>query len=168
MTLPTQLTYAFPDNGTKNACWYFVTSTSETRSFSLVFVRTSEIPGNGAKNACWYFVASTSEIGSFSLVPVKALELLVIGANNASTFHIAITENHTIMNHESFCKRTESPMQYFTQRVFQGVIYISTGKAATKFCRYAVWTNLNGIFKCMNSGKINMDEGSVKHKQTQL
>ena len=24
---------------------------------------------------------------------------------------------------------------------------------------------LNGIFKCINRGKINMDEGSVKHKQ---
>ena len=27
---------------------------------------------------------------------------------------------------------------------------------------------LNEIFKCINRGKINMDEGSVKHKKTQL
>ena len=119
------------------------------------------------KNACWYFVTSTSEIGSFSLVPVKASEMSGIGANNASTFHIAITGNQTIMNHESFRKQTESPVQHFIQRVFRGVIYISTGKTATKLCMYAGWTNLNEIFRCINSGKINMDEASLKHKQTQ-
>jgi hypothetical protein len=39
MTLPTQLTYAFPGNDAKNACWYFVMSTSETWLFSLVSVK---------------------------------------------------------------------------------------------------------------------------------
>ena len=41
---PTQLTYAFPGNGAKNACWYFVMSTSETGSFSLISVKASEMP----------------------------------------------------------------------------------------------------------------------------
>jgi hypothetical protein len=45
MTLPTQLTHAFPGNDIKNACLYFVTSTSETWSFSLVLVKASEMPG---------------------------------------------------------------------------------------------------------------------------
>ena len=58
----------------------------------------------------------------------KGIKMLIIGANNASTFHIAITENQTIMNHESFRKRTESLVQHFTQRVFRGVIYISVGR----------------------------------------
>jgi len=42
VTLPTQLTYAFPGNDTKNACWYFVTSNSDIGSFSLVPVMASE------------------------------------------------------------------------------------------------------------------------------
>ena len=63
---------------------------------------------------CWYFVKSNSETESFSLVLVKASKIHGIGANNASTFHIAITENQTIMNHESFRKQIESPMQHFT------------------------------------------------------
>ena len=88
------------------------------------------------KNACWYFVTCTSDTMSFSLVPVIASEMPNIDANNASTFHIATTWNQTIMNHESFRKRKESPVQHFTQRVFRGVIYISAGKAATKLCRY--------------------------------
>ena len=84
---------------------------------------------------CLYFVTSTSDTGLFSLVLVKASEMSGIGANNASTFHIAITGNQTIMNHELFCKQTESPVQHFTQRVFRCVIYIFAGKVATKLCR---------------------------------
>jgi len=75
---------------------------------------TNVFPFNGAKNACWYFVTSTSDIGSFSLVPVTASEMPRIGANNASTLHIAIAGKQTVMNHESFHKRTESLVQHFT------------------------------------------------------
>jgi len=48
------------------------------------------------------------------MIPVTASEMPGTGANNASTFHIAITGNQDIMNHESFRKRTESPVQHFT------------------------------------------------------
>jgi len=47
---------------------------------------------------------------------------------NALTSHRAITGNKTIMNHESFHKQTELPVQHFTPRVFRGVIYIPQGK----------------------------------------
>jgi hypothetical protein len=43
-----------------------------------------------------------------------ASEMPGIGANNASTLHIAITGKQTVMNHESFRKRTESLVQHFT------------------------------------------------------
>ena len=48
---PTQLTYAFPGNGAKNFCWYFVTSTSKRWSFSPVPVKPLGMPDIGA-NKC--------------------------------------------------------------------------------------------------------------------
>ena len=79
---------------------------------------TYAFPGNGAKNTCWYFVTSTSDTGSFSLVPVMASEMHGIGTDNASTFHILITGNQTIMNHESFRKRMESPVEHYFEVSF--------------------------------------------------
>ena len=38
-------------------CWYFVTSTSDTMSFSLILVTTSEMPGTGANNASTFHIA---------------------------------------------------------------------------------------------------------------
>jgi len=61
MTLPTQLTNVFPCNSAKNACWYFVTSTSDTWSFSLVPVTASEMPGIGANNASTLHIAITGK-----------------------------------------------------------------------------------------------------------
>jgi hypothetical protein len=53
------LTYAFPGNNAKNACWYFVKSTSDTGSFSLVLVMASEMPTIGANNASTFDIEIT-------------------------------------------------------------------------------------------------------------
>ena len=57
--LPTQLTYAHPGNGTKNACWYFITSTSETGLFSLVPVKLQKCPASAPTNASTFYIAIT-------------------------------------------------------------------------------------------------------------
>ena len=43
----------------QNACWYFVASTSDTRTFSMIPVTASEIPGIGANNASTFHIAIT-------------------------------------------------------------------------------------------------------------
>ena len=40
-------------------CWYFVTSTSDTRLFGMIPVTASEMPGTGANNASTFHIAIT-------------------------------------------------------------------------------------------------------------
>jgi len=53
------LTYAFPGNSAKHACWYFVTSTSDTGSFSPVLGMASEMPAISANNVLAFHIAIT-------------------------------------------------------------------------------------------------------------
>ena len=62
MTLPIQLTYAFLGNGAKNNCFYFITSTSDTRLFSMIPITASEMPDIGINNVSTFHIAITGKL----------------------------------------------------------------------------------------------------------